>query len=138
MAYSPVSPTVYVALLLTVVVGTSLSGCRGSRHVLDDMPRDITWLTVALQHRGLLVRERGSALQELVSEEDARLIIDSREALDAYVFSSATLAKEQAFRLSGLFPRQDVFVVDKLVVVRFSSQDTGLTHALVEVLGNPI
>ncbi len=126
------------AIIFPVVAALLFVGCQGPRTSIEDMPRDIRWLTVALQHRGILVRERGSAFQELVSDEDARLIIDSQETLDAYVFSSAKLAKEQAFRLSGLFPRQDVFVVDKLVVLRFTSRDTGLTHALVEVLGNPI
>lgn len=126
-----------ISFLLFAVLSTSI-GCVGPRSSIADMPRDIRWLTVALQHKGVMIRERGSAFIEVPSTADARLILDSKEVVDAFEFPSAEIAKSQAFRLSGLYPRNDVFVVDSLVVLRFTTSGTGLTATLVEVLGTPI
>ena len=125
-------------LLLVLRASVLLVGCAGPRRSIRDQPKDIRWLTVQLQHRGIMIRETGSAFAEMPSKSDARLIVDSKETLDTYLFESAELARNQAYKLSGLYPRNDIFVVEALVVVRFNSSGSGLTHALVEVLGTPI
>ncbi len=127
-----------IPVVVLLLVSIAAPGCVGPRTSIADMPRDIRWLTVALQHKGVMIRERGSAFIEIPSTTDARLILDSKEVVDAFEFSSAEIAKSQAFRLSGLYPGNDVFIVESLVVLRFTTRDTGLTATLVEVLGTPI
>ena len=138
MTSNPQPRSTASALLPILLTSVLLVGCAGPRRSIKDQPKDIRWLTVQLQHRGIMIRETGSAFAEMSSKSDARLIIDSRETLDTYEFDSPELARNQAFKLSGLYPRNDIFIVDALVVVRFNSRGSGLTHALVEVLGTPI
>lgn len=124
---------------VTLIVGLcAIAACSPSRESLDDMPRDIRWLTVSLQHKGVMVRERGNAFLATSAESNARIIVDSREVLDAFVFQSADVASEQAYRIAGLYPMNDVFRVDALVVLRYTTRDTGLTGTMVEILGTPI
>jgi hypothetical protein len=115
-----------------------LAACGGSRVSLDEMPRDIRWLTTSLQHKGVMVRERGNAFLSTTAISNARIIVDSREVLDAFVFQSADVASEQAYRIAGLYPQNDVFRVEALVVLRYTTRDTGLTATMVEILGTPI
>jgi len=128
----------FLRSLTLVLLACILSNCRGPRESLDDMPRDIRWLTVALQHKGVMVRERGNAFLSTIAESNARIIVDGREVLDAFVFQSADVARVQAYRIAGLYPMNDVFRVDALVVLRYTTRDTGLTATMVEVLGTPI
>lgn len=122
------------ALFIVVLV----SGCAGTRTSLDEMPKDITWLTRSLEDEGVVVRERGSAILNTTATETVRLVLDGREVVHAFVFGSESAADDQARRISGLYPRNHVFQTDRLVVLRYTTRDTGLTGTLMQILGRPV
>jgi len=124
--------------LIAVIAVLVASACVGSRLPLDEMPKDVTWLALSLENEGVVVRERGSAFLNTTATENVRLVLDGREVVDAFVFGSESAAGDEARRMAGLYPRNQVFLTDRLVVLRYTTRDTGLTGTLMQVLGRPV
>lgn len=124
--------------VLTVVVG--LSACSSTKNGLlnESTPTDIRWLTDNLQKKGVFVSERGFADLNIPAATSARLILNSIEILDVYRFERRTTATAKAYEFANRLPRQDVFLMESLVVVRHSKRDNGLSLTLYKLLGKAL
>ena len=126
------------SILLFMLALNLLTGCVGSRAVSDDTRFTISSLEDALQAEGVFVMPRGEASFAIPAEQSARLILDSSEVLNVFEFRSETSAREQAHAFAGSRPGNDVYLRDRLVVIRQSRGDTGLNGTLRKILGETL
>jgi len=126
--------------LAVVTVAVSLSACTSTNSSLssESESTDIRWLTDNLQKEGIFVSERGSADLNIPAATSSRLVLNSREILDVYGFEKRTAAEAKAYEFANRLPRQDVFLRESLVVVRYSRRDNGLGLTLYRLLGKSL
>lgn len=124
--------------LLFMLALSLLTGCAGSRTVSDESGFTISSLEDALQAEGVFVMPRGEASFAVPAEQSARLILDSSEVLNVFEFRSAASAREQAHAFAGSYPGNDVYLRERLVVIRQSRGDTGLSGTLRKILGEAL
>lgn len=125
-------------IALLFIVATGLSACAVFRSSTEDGARDINWLTRQLQDEGVFVSPQGQANLNLPAQSSSRLILISQEVLEAYYFGDETTAQEEAARLVNSMPQRDVYQTGRLVAIRYSARDTGLSATLIKILGRPL
>lgn len=119
-----------------LVLQLVLTGCAGTSKVADaNEPTDIRWLTNRLHDEGVFVVERGSANPAVAAARSSRLVLNQRDVLDVYEFGQPDRARVIATDFAALYPQNDVFLKDTLVVVRYSQRDAGLNQVLYQLLG---
>lgn len=95
----------------------------------------VIWFTDGLQKKGVFVKEDGLPYLGIPADESQRLLLNGREVVDVFVFDDEDRAKNEAYQFAGLYPQNDVYIKEALVVVRYTERDTGLTLTLHDLLG---
>ncbi len=123
--------------LMLILVMSGVSACTSSKNLAeqDRKTTDIAWLTKSLQDEGVFIVERGSPNLSISAATSSRLYLNDREVLDVYVFDRVGDAMSNAYTLANMNPGRDVYRKESLVVVRYSSRDTGLNQTLFQLLG---
>lgn len=124
--------------ILGLAIG--LSACTTTRHNTSEAGETSTvvWLADGLQKQGVFVKEQGEAALDVPAETSQRLVLNGQEVVDVYAFASEDRAWNEARQFAGLYPQNDVYIKDALVVVRYTTHDTGLSLTLFDLLGTTL
>lgn len=130
--------TVRGLILGLILIG--FSACSSSKQGFsdEDLPEDISWLTMELHNDGIFVAERGQASRNVLASLSRRLVLNGREVVDAYFFENSDIAAAQATIYAGYNPRATVYVHDQLMVIRYRSDMSEVSSFLYQLLGKTI